>query len=317
MSRMPLRQHPARFDLRQLRAFLVVADQLHFSRAAEDLSMTQPAVSRMIRKVEDAVGASLFERSTRKVRLTAAGEAFAAECRLALNHLDLASQAAHNAAEGREGRLRVGYMDFAINGSLPSMLRSFREHASAVSMTLEYMPTTAQHVALLEGRIDIGFVVGALKAQKVSNLLVEEQQFVALVPERHRLASRPSVPLAELEGEPFVMGSEDAFASFRPLVFDLCHAAGFFPNIVQEASNSSGIFGLVAAGVGVSIYSDCVRSVRRAGTVVKALSNVATPIPIFATWVGNHAPVTLARFIDTVRACVRASVTKQGRARMS
>ena len=115
-----------KFDLRQARAFLFVAEDLHFGRAAGRLFMTQPALSRSIRALEDAVGVPLFERSTRRVRLTSAGEAFAAECRLALGHLELAETAARNAAEGREGRLRVGYMDFAINGRLPQIIRAFR-----------------------------------------------------------------------------------------------------------------------------------------------------------------------------------------------
>src|SRR3954471_329369 len=123
---MPNRTSMARFDLRQVRAFLSVANELHFGRAAGTLFMTQPALSRTIRSLEEAVGVPLFERSTRRVRLTPAGEAFAAECRLALGHLELAASSAVNASEGREGRLRVGYMDFAINGRLPQILKSFR-----------------------------------------------------------------------------------------------------------------------------------------------------------------------------------------------
>lgn len=297
---------PARFDLRQLRAFLAVAEHLHFGRAAQALFTSQSAVSRLVARLEDAVGTPLLERSTRRVRLTEAGKAFAAECRLAFGHLDLASQAARRAAEGREGRLRVGYMDFAINGSLPAILRAFREESPGVSVSLEYMPTMVQQEALLQGRIDAGFIVGELPARSAANTLVERQRYVALLPEGHRLARRPAVSLAELRAERFVMGSEEAFASFRPLVFDLCRAAGYFPEIVQEASTSSGIFGLVAAGVGVSIYSDCARVIRRTGTVVKPLAGVAAPIPIFVAWIhGREAPV-LERFVSTVRTWARA-----------
>src|SRR5512146_179898 len=124
-----------KFDLRQARAFLRVAEDLHFGRAAAKLFMTQPALSRTIRALEEAVGVALFERSTRRVRLTAAGEAFAAECRLALGHLDLAAHAARNAAAGREGHLRVAYMDFAINGRLPAILQSFRTAYPGVAIT--------------------------------------------------------------------------------------------------------------------------------------------------------------------------------------
>lgn len=287
-----------KFDLRQARAFLFVADELHFGRAAARLFMTQPALSRTIRALEESVAVSLFERSTRRVRLTPAGEAFAAECRLALGHFDRAAASARNAAEGREGRLRVGYMDFAINGRLPQILKKFSGKYPQVQVDLQYIPTAMQHTALLEGRIDIGFVIGEFRAPKIQNLPVDQDDFVVLLPEGHRLASRASVRLADLADEPFVLGSEDTFSSFRQLVFPLCHAAGFYPRIVQQASNTSGIFGMVAAGVGVTLYAGCARNFRRTGVVVKPLADVTGKIPTHAAWVSDNASEVLRRFRD-------------------
>jgi len=286
----------SRFDLRQVRAFLSVANELHFGRAAGTLFTTQPALSRTIRNLEEAVGAALFERTTRRVRLTAAGEAFAAECRLALGHLDLAAHAARNAAEGREGNLRVAYMDFAINGRLPEILQSFRTAWPGVSITLEYMPTATQQMALLEGRVDIGFMIGSFRAQKATSVLVDEQDYVALLPEGHALAGRETLRLADLAGEPFVMGSSETFSAFRALLFDCCHAARFFPNIVQEASNTGGIFGLVAAGAGVSVYAGCARNLNRTGVLVRPLADITEPIPIHAARLTDHASAALQRF---------------------
>ncbi len=291
-----------KFDLRQARAFLFVAEELHFGRAAGRLFMTQPALSRSIRSLEESVGVPLFERSTRRVRLTPAGEAFAAECRLALGHLERAAVSAMNAAEGREGRLRVGYMDFAINGRLPGILKAFRVKYPQVMVDLEYMPTAMQHTAILQGRIDVGFMIGEFRAQKVINLPVDSDDYVALLPEGHRLAGRASIQLAELAEEPFVLGSEDTFSSFRQLLFPLCHTAGFFPRIVQQASSTSGIFGMVAAGVGVTLYAGCARNFRRAGVVVRPLSDVAETIPTFAAWVADHPSEVLRHFRDTLDA---------------
>ena len=303
----------SRFDLRQVRAFLSVANELHFGRAAGALFTTQPALSRTIRNLEEAVGAALFERTTRRVRLTAAGEAFAAECRLALGHLDLAAHAARNAAEGREGHLRVAYMDFAINGRLPAILQSFRTAWPGVAITLEYMPTAAQQMALLEGRVDIGFMIGSFRAQKATSVLVDEQDYVALLPEGHALASRESLRLADLSGEPFVMGSNETFSAFRALLFDRCHAARFFPNIVQEASNTGGIFGLVAAGAGVSVYAGCARNVNRTGVVVRPLVDITEPIPIHAARLTDHASAALQRFEELSVLRRRASPRRKGR----
>jgi DNA-binding transcriptional LysR family regulator len=292
---------PLHFDLRQVRAFLAVAESLHFGRAADRLAMTQPALSRTIRELEEAIGVPLFERSTRRVRLTSAGAAFAAECRIALGHLELAAKAAKGAARGEQGRLRVGYMDFAIKGRLPRILQAFRAAAPNVAVDLEYMPTAAQQVALLEGRIDIGFVIGAFQAHDVASVCVDEDDYVALLPEHHALAARASVKLADLEGEPFVIGTEETFSSFRPRVFELCRAAGFFPDIVQEASNSNGIFGLVAAGAGVTIYAGCARNTPRAGVAIKPLAGVRSRIPIHAAWLADHPSEALRRFTASLR----------------
>ena len=193
---------PLKFDLRQARAFAFVADELHFGRAAARLFMSQPALSRSIRQLEEAVGVPLLERSTRRVRLTPAGDAFAVECRVALGHLGRAVNAAQQAAQGREGRLRVGYMDFAINGRLPRVLQAFRDRHPRVDIDLQYLPTALQHAALLEGRLDIAFGIGQFDSPAVVNLLVEQEDFVALLPETHRLARSATVRLGDLATSP-------------------------------------------------------------------------------------------------------------------
>jgi len=287
-----------KFDVRQARAFLFVAEELHFGRAAARLYTSQPALSRTIHALEEAVGVALLERSTRRVRLTAAGEVFAGECRLALGHLERATVAAKDAAEGRVGRIRIGYMDFAINGRLPLLLQGFRSKYPRDVLDLEYNPTAKQRTALLEGRIDVGFVIGEFESPKMLNLLVEQNDYVALLPDAHPLVSRRTLRLTDLAEEPFVLGSEDAFSTFRRLLFPVCHAAGFFPNVVQQASNSHGIFGMVAAGVGVSVYAGCARNIRRVGVTVKPLADVSDVIPTFATWAADHPSEVLQRFKD-------------------
>jgi DNA-binding transcriptional LysR family regulator len=285
-----------KFDLRQARAFLAVATELHFGRAAERLFTSQSALSRSILALERAVGTPLLERSTRRVRLTSAGEAFAAECRRALSHFDRAGTAALDAAGGRGGRLRLGYMDFAISGGLPGLLQGYRRQFPGVVVDMEYAPSARQRIAILEGSLDIGFVIGEFQSQKVRNILLERNDFVALLPDSHRLASRPEVRLTDLAREPFVLGTEEAFGSFRRLLFPICHNAGFFPEIVQLASNSNGIFGMVAAGVGVSVYAGCARNTQRTGVVVKPLVDVTEVIPTFAIWAADNPSEVLQGF---------------------
>lgn len=285
-----------KFDIRQVRAFLFVADELHFGRAAARLFTSQPALSRTIHALEEAVGAPLLERSTRRVRLTDAGEAFAAESRLAFGHLERAATAAQNAADGKVGRLRIGYMDFAINGRLPTLLNNFRAKYPRDILDLQYNPSAKQRNALLEGRLDVGLIIGEFTSQKVANVLVEQNDYVALLPDSHKLARADKVCLSDLAKEPFVMGSEDAFSTFRQFLFPLCHTAGFFPNIVQQASSTNGIFGMVAAGVGVSVYAGCARNIRRVGVTIKPLADVQETIPTFAAWVTDNPSEVLQRF---------------------
>lgn len=295
-------------DPQRLRSLIVLAEELHFGRAAARLYTTQPALSRGIRALEEAVGVALFERSTRRVRLTSAGEAFAAECRLALAHIERAAGAAHDAATGRAGRLRVGYMDFAINGRLPPLVRDFRAQYPRTALDLEYLPSARQHTALLEGRIDIGFMIGEFESTRVHNVLVDQDEHVALLPDAHPLAARRTLRLSDLAGEPWVMGSEEAFGTYRRLLLPLCHEAGFMPEVVQQASNSSGIFGMVAAGVGVTVYAGCARNVRRIGVVVKPLADVSATIPVFAAWVAEGASEVLGRFTEFLVANARLGV---------
>ena len=286
-----------------------MAEELHFGRAAARLFMSQPALSRSIRQLEDAVGVPLLERSTRRVRLTPAGDPFAVECRVALGHLGRAVQAAQQATQGREGRLRVGYMDFAINGRLPRVLQAFRDRHPRVDIDLQYLPTALQHAALLEGRLDIGFGIGQFDSPAIVNLLVEQEDFVALLPEAHRLARNAAVRLGDLATEPFVVGNEASYSSFRTRLFSVCHAAGFFPRIVQQASNTSGILGMVAAGVGVSIFGGSARNLQRVGVVVRPLAGVQETIPTFAAWVTDHPSPLLRRFRETLVLHVQSSFT--------
>ncbi|TAM88772.1 MAG: LysR family transcriptional regulator [Candidimonas sp.] len=290
-----------RFDLRQVRAFLAVASELHFRRAAERLFVSQSALSRSILALENAVGTPLLERSTRQVQLTAAGVAFAEECRQALSYLERASRVANAAAQGWRGHLRIGYMSFAISGSLPVLLRNYWIQFPDVVTDLEYAPSAQQRAKVLDGSIDIGFVIGRVQNDRIRNALLETNDFVALLPDTHRLASLPQLRLADLADEPFILGTEATFSTFRKLLFNVCYDAGFYPNIVQEASNTSGIFGMVAAGIGVSLYAGCARNDCRTGVVVKPLADVIEPIPTFAIWEVSNPSEVLQRFATFVK----------------
>lgn len=289
-----------KFDIRQVRAFLFVADELHFGRAAVRLCVSQPALSRTIHALEEAIGTPLLERSTRRVKLTPAGEVFAAECKLAFGHLSRAATAAQDAADGKIGTLRIGYMDFAINGCLPNLVSGFRTQFPRDIVDLQYSSSAKLRKTLLEGRIDVGFVIGEFQSPTIANVLVEESDYVALLPDTHKLARAENVSLLALAQEPFVLGSEEDFSTFRRHLMPLCQSVGFYPNIVQEASSTTGIYGMVAAGVGVSVYAGCARNIRRVGVTVKPLVDVTETISTYAAWSPDNTSEVLRRFIEYI-----------------
>lgn len=262
-----------RIDTHYLEAFHVVAEELHFRRASERLHMTQPALSRVINTLEDRVGVALLRRTTRTVELTEAGTYFLEESRQALSHLRGAVRMARHAAEGSVGRVRVAYMDFAINGLLPDILERCRARYPGISIELGYMPSFEQRSAVVEGKVDLAFMIGPFSAPRIETLTLERQRLVALLPEAHPLAARPALQPGDLLDQPFVMGAQPGWTTFRTQVFDLFHRIGATPRVVQEASTSDAVFGLVAAGVGISLYTDCVQNVQRRGLTYRYLDH--------------------------------------------
>ena len=285
-----------RIDLRHIEAFLALARTLHFSRAARALNVSQPALGRSISTLEETIGVPLFVRTTRQVDLTEAGRAFMQSAPSVLEALQKSIADARRAAAGETGRLAVGYMDFAINGPLPDLLQQFRKAAPGIAVDLSYMPTNAQREALFDGRLDIGFMIGPLAAEGVTTQAVDDAALVALLPRAHRLARHPTITIDQLAREAWVLGAADPWQAFRTIVFDCCAKHGFAPNVVQEATNSDGVFGLVAAGVGVSLYSDSAANLRRKGIVVKEVA--ASPrILTIAAWRTDNTNPARARFV--------------------
>lgn len=273
-----------RFDLRQVRAFLAVANTLHFKQAAEGLCITQPALSRLIKGLEENIGAELFSRTTRQVELTMAGKLFMGECQQALIHLERATHLAQHASRGDIGHISIAYNDFSINGVLPSILELFKEQHPEISVDLVYMPSHQQHKALLDQEIDVGFLIGPLELDGIDTYRAAMENIVAILPRRHHLADRKCLSLEELANEKFILGTESGWSEFRHYIFNICRRAGFSPQVVQEASTSSGIFGLVAANMGISLYSDCISRFQRDDIAIVALDDDDYTVETIAAW---------------------------------
>ncbi len=290
-----------RIDLKQMKAFVAVAEHLHFKRAADVLFITQPALSRLIKALEEELGAELFLRTTRQVALTEAGRLFLQECNQVFRHIDRGIDLARSAAAGDIGHLTVAYNDFAINGALPAILERFKELYPQVTVELVYMPSHEQYKAIKDYLIDVGFLLGPVNVPGIESLPVSEEKMVVIMSARHPLAAQKRIRIEQLKDERFIFGAQSGWSLFREQSFQLCQRCGFTPNIIQEATTSIGIFGLVAANMGVSIYSECAYKIQREGVAIVPVENDHTCVQTIAAWSDEYESPTASRFKALLR----------------
>lgn len=271
-------------ELRHLRYFLAVAEELSFSRAAERLGMAQPPLSQQIQRLEMLVGNELFERRPR-VRLTPAGEAFLAAARRALDQVEQGVEASHRAARGEVGTVTVGFAASMILSVVPDVVRAFRRRFPGVDLQLRELSSAAQLAALRDGRIDVAFVrESPFSDRELCCERVREEPFVAVVPPEHPLAARRRIPLDALAEEPFVHFPRPVAPGLYDLILALCQNAGFKPRVVQEAQEWLTIVGLVEAGVGVSLVPESFRKLRWGKVVYLPLDRATSGSTILLCW---------------------------------
>jgi DNA-binding transcriptional LysR family regulator len=254
-------------ELRHLRYFLAVAEERHFGRAAKRLHIAQPPLSRQIQALEAEIGFPLFDRSRRRVELTAAGTALGIHVRRVFEALERGVHDAQRAAAGQTGRIAVGYPSSVAASGLPELLGAFRMRSPGVEVVLRELPPQDQIEALKDGTIDVGFIRAPLDDDdELASKRVRCEPLMIALPEGHALAKRPRLALELLAREPFICFPRHRGPAFFDLLMRLCHEAGFIPRIVQEAPQLD-IVSLVAAGFGVSILPDSVRAAGRPGVV--------------------------------------------------
>lgn len=293
-------------DLRQMRAFAIVAEELHFGRAAERLGIAQPPLSQQIRRLEAKVGCQLFDRGTRRVELTEAGRALLATARRILVEAANGVEQARRVGRGDAGILDVGFPATVALSLLPKVIRAFRQRYPGIELRLSELTTSPQRDALRTGGIDVGF----LREPEPDSLLQMEtvmlERFIAVLPSTHRLAtSRASIPLPALAGEPFILFRRDVGPLFHGRILGLCGQAGFAPRIVQESGEWQTVVSLVRAGLGVSIAPQCVANLRLEGVTYKALTASRVRTSVVMCWHKDNRRTALQRFIDVTRRVTR------------
>jgi DNA-binding transcriptional LysR family regulator len=285
-------------ELRHLRAFAAVAEELHFGRAAARLHMAQPPLSQQIKHLERDLGVLLLERTTRQVRLTNAGAVFLEHARRVLAEADRARESVLLTEQGERGEIRVGLTGVTTWRLLPRMTRAYRSRYPLVRLELHpAVFSAAQLSALLDGSIDVGFLRAPVPPPLASRMLMNEQ-LVAVIPEEHPLGARSSVALADLAEENFVSYPARQGSSLRDAAMRACAEVGFWPRVVQEAPDTYTVVALVGAAVGVALLPASAEKLQLEGVVFRPVTGADVQVPITLAWrEGDPSPV-LAGFLD-------------------
>ena len=258
-------------EVRHLRYFIAVAEELHFGRAALRLHIAQPPLSQQIRRLEEMVGHALFLRTSREVRLTAAGEELLERARHTMRKMEADVSAVRKIGRGEAGTLTVGFIGSGMLTALPKMLGRYRRKYPQVDLQLRELYTAALIDALLNGTVDVGFMrdAGPVDGLRVETLLAEP--FVVVLPRKHPLAEQKTVAVKSLQHEPFVLFARAYGSAAWKKTVDVCQAHGFTPRVVQEAPQWLTIMTLVGAGLGVTIAPACVKQLSVPDTVCRSL----------------------------------------------
>ena len=272
--------------LRRLRYFQCVARELNFRKAANQLGLTQPALSRAIALLEQDVGTPLLKRNNRQVELTLAGQVFVAECGRMLASLQAAIEQARRVAKGLEGTIAVGYTDTAIAGRLPDIVRRFRVVAPRIHLKLIQSYTMQQMAWLDNETLDIAFVTGPVDADRFETIDIQHDRLMVILPREHELASRAELCLSDLAQWPFVLGEIDRWEAYHAHLFRQCDRVGFRPSIVQTAPETRALIGLVACGMGISVQAESLVDYGDDRIVCRPLADAVDTIPTQAAW--NH-----------------------------
>lgn len=294
-------------ELRHLRYFVTVAEELHFGRAAQRLQMAQPPLSQQIRQLEAELDVQLLYRTKRTVRLTDAGQVFLQEARHLLIQADQAIAIAQRADRGEVGRLILGFVGSATDSILPVILKAFRQRFPNVQLILDEMTTAEQVEALHNNRIQLGFLRLPLNDENLILETVLQESLVVALPEAHPLATQTHVSLVSLAEQPFVLSPRHLGAGFYDQIYSLCQQAGFTPQVAQEAIGMPTIVSLVAAELGVALVPASLQNWQRVGVVYKPLADSTPQIELAIAWRQTDTSPVLHQFIEQTRATISST----------
>lgn len=289
-------------DRRQLASFVALADDLHFSKTAARLNITQPALSQQIARLETALGVRLFSRNPKHVALTDAGRIFLDEASETLRSMDRAVTMARRAQAGQIGRLSVAFVEVAPFSILPKLISAYSEAMPAVMVVLQEMVTGEQVSAIGDGRVDVGLVRPFNLGRTIAHATIHSEPYLVALPRRHRLARQREIPLAALDGERLITTPAGKRRYIDSRFRARLEGAGIRLEIVQEVNQLHAMIGLVSAALGVALVPTSVARLRLDGVVYRPLVAADAPNAELAiAWRAGNSSRTLERFITVTR----------------
>lgn len=293
-----MRMERPELPLPQLYAFVVLAEELHFGRAAARLGIAQPPLSQQIRRLEDKVGYALFSRAPGHIGLTPAGRELLPAARHALTDLADGLTAARDVGSGKAGRLRIGFAASLALTVLPGLLRTFRQHFPAVDVDIQEMTTAPQLAALRERTIDVGLLrePPAHDADLGFETVLTEP-FVAVLPSSHPLTAQRTVRVEQLADHPFVLLPRVVGPPLYDQITNLCIAAGFTPQVTQHAVEWQTVCALVETGLGVSLAPESIRRIRLKGVAFRKIEPDTAHTRVAVAWRKNDSNPLVPRLL--------------------
>ena len=284
-------------ELRHLRYFVTLAEELHFGRAAERLHIAQPPLSQQIRQLETELGFELFHRTKRKVELSEAGEVFLIEVQQIFRQLQQAIFLGKQVSRGEIGQLVVGFVSSAAYNILPDILQNSRNSIPNISLELHELTTDEQIRWLESGRIDVAFVRPPVDENTYESKIIFQESLAIALPENHRLANQEKVSLQSLMQEYFILFPRFLAPGLYDLIISFCQQFDFSPKVAQEAIQMQTIVSLVAAEIGVAIVPESLQNLQRTGVVYKSFVEKTPQVSIAMIWRKNDVSVVLDRFL--------------------
>ena len=304
-------------EIRHLRYFMRVAQELHFGRAAEVLGVSQAPLSQQIAQLEERIGVRLFDRTTRRVTLTPAGQTLLKGSDEILLRFENAIDEARSVGGLKAGRLKIGAMPSALYSVLPLALQALSVRVPAVQFDMNFHTTEEQLPLLADRRIDVAFIRPSRSMSGFQTLEVHREGFAAVLPARSPLAKRESLQIRDLKDEKFIGFSDIRGVDYQGIVLRHCRCAGFTPQIVQRVSHTKAVVALAAAGIGVGIVPRWVEHEPLDGLAVRPLAELPEAISTVAAWRTNGFNPLVKLFTDCLKDVAPTAKNRRGKVKKS